>query len=142
MHLRRTVAAAGKTIAEAEERAFCLSNQARERLDLFDRHAADGRSPFRRAGRKMRLKLARAIGVALHIVAVGKTFAEQYMHDTAGKRAVGARPQDDLDVGLLPGVVVVDIDRRDLGAAFFAGAHRVPHPLALALPPALAPPPD
>src|SRR5260370_42646268 len=101
MHLRRTVAAAGKTIAEAEERAFCLSNQPDERLDLFDRHAADGRSPFRRAGRKMRLELARAIGVALHIVAAGKTNAEQYMHDTASKRPLRGGTEDALCVGLL-----------------------------------------
>src|SRR5258708_13258075 len=119
MHLRRTVAAAGKTIAEAEERAFCLSNQTGERLDLFDRHAADGRSPFRRAGRKMRLELARAIGVAIHIGTVGKTFAEQYMHDTAGERAVGAGPQDDLDVGLLHGVAFLDIDPPHLTPASF-----------------------
>ena len=49
------------------------------------------------------------------------------MHDAAGKRAVGAGPQDDLDVGLLHGVVVVDVDRRDLRAALLAGAHRVRH---------------
>src|SRR5665213_3277854 len=65
----------------------------------------------------MRLKFIRAIGVALHIGAIGKTFAEQRMHDAAGERAIGARPQDDLDVGLLHGVVVVDVDGGDLAGA-------------------------
>ena len=53
------------------------------------------------------------------------------MHDAAGEGAVGAGPQHDLDVGLLHGVVVVDIDRRDLGAAFLAGAHRMRHHIDL-----------
>ena len=41
MHLRRTVAAAGKAVAEAEERALGLPNRAGESLDLFHRHAAN-----------------------------------------------------------------------------------------------------
>ena len=79
----------------------------------------------------MRLEFAGAIGVARHIGAIGIAFAEQHMHDAAGKGAVGAGPQDDLDVGLLHGVVVVDVDRRDLGAALLAGAHRVRHHIDL-----------
>src|SRR5665811_1411774 len=79
----------------------------------------------------MRLELTRAIGVAIHIVAIRKTFAEQHMHDAAGEGAVGAGPQDDLDVGLLHGVVVVDVDRRDFGAALFPGAHRMRHHIDL-----------
>ncbi len=42
----------------------------------------------------------------------------------AGEGAVGARPQQDLDIGLLHGVVVVDVDHRQLGAAFFPRARR------------------
>ncbi len=49
------------------------------------------------------------------------------MHDAAGESAVGAGPQQYLDVGLLHGVVVVDVDRRDLRAAFLARAHRMRH---------------
>ena len=55
------------------------------------------------------------------------------MHHAAGERAVGAGPQDDLDVGLLHGVVVVDVDGRDLGAAFLAGAHRMRHHVDLGI---------
>ena len=75
----------------------------------------------------MRFEFRRAIGVAREIVAVGKAVAEQHVHDAAGERAVGARPQQDLDVGLLHGVVVVDIDRRDLGAALLARPGGVGH---------------
>ena len=53
------------------------------------------------------------------------------MHDAAGEGAVGAGPQQDLDVGLLHGVVVVDVDRRDLGAAFLPRAHRMRHHIDL-----------
>ena len=53
------------------------------------------------------------------------------MHDAAGEGAVGARPQQDLDVGLLHGVIIVDVDRRDLGAAVFPGAHRMRHHIDL-----------
>ena len=81
----------------------------------------------------MRFERIGTIGVARHVVAVGIAFAEQHMHDAAGKRAVGAGPQDDLDVGLLHGVVVVDIDRRDPGAALFPGAHRVRHHIDLGI---------
>ena len=122
MHLRRAVAAAGKAIAEPEECALGLADRARERLDLLDRHAADRGGPFRRAGRQMRLEFVGAVGVSAEIGAVGIAVAEQHMHDAAGERAVGAGPQQDLDVGLLHGVVVVDIDRRDLRAALLAGA--------------------
>src|SRR5216684_744380 len=67
VHLRRTVAAAGKAIAETEERALGLPDRAGECLDLLHRHAANRRSPFRRPGRKMRFQLGRTIGVAREI---------------------------------------------------------------------------
>ena len=53
------------------------------------------------------------------------------MHDGAGKGAVGAGLQQDLDVGLFHGVVVVDVDRRDLCTALLAGAHCVRHHIDL-----------
>ena len=55
------------------------------------------------------------------------------MHDAAGESAVGAGSQNDLDVGLLHGVVVVDVDRRDLGAAFLSGARRMRHHIDLGI---------
>jgi hypothetical protein len=42
-------------------------------------------------------------------------------------------PQQDLDVGLLHGVVVVDVDRRDPGAPFLPGAHRMRHHIDLGI---------
>src|SRR5260370_2972937 len=110
VHLRRAIAAAGETVAEAEERPFCLTDQTGEGLDLFHPHAANRRRPFRRAARKMRLELARTIGVTFHIRPGGLAFAEQYMHDSTGEGVVGAGPQNDIDVVLFYGVVVVDID--------------------------------
>src|SRR6201999_3810888 len=83
MHLRRAVAAAGKTIAETEEGPLGLADQPGERFDLRDRHARDRRGPFRRAGLKMRLEFAWAIGVALKIIAIGIALAEQHMHHRA-----------------------------------------------------------
>ena len=127
MHLRRAVAAAGEAVAEPEEAALGLADGACERLDLGDRHAANRRRPFRRARRKMRLELAGTVGIFSHVGAIGKTFAEQHMHHAAGERAVGARPQDDLDVGLLHRVVVVDVDRRDARAALLLGARGMGH---------------
>src|SRR5437588_6736644 len=49
------------------------------------------------------------------------------MHDAAGEGAIGARPEQYLDIGLLHGVVVVDVDRRDFGAALLAGARGMRH---------------
>ena len=131
MHLRGAVAAAGKAIAEAEEGALGFADRAGKGLDLLDRNAANRRRPFRAASFEMRLELTRAIGIFFHIFAIGIAVAEQRMHHAAGERAVGARPQDDLDVGLLHGVVVVDIDGRDPGATFLAGTGGVRHHIDL-----------
>ena len=49
------------------------------------------------------------------------------MHHGAGERAVGARPQQHLQIGLLHGGVLVDVDRRDLGAALLARPHGMGH---------------
>ena len=57
----------------------------------------------------MRFELTGTVGITIHIIAIGKAFAEQHMHHAAGERAIGAGPQQDLDIGLLHGVVVVDI---------------------------------
>src|SRR5215207_4306217 len=127
MHLRGTVAAAGKTIAEAEERPLGLADEARECLDLLDRHARDFRSPFRRTRRQMRFQFIGAIGVAIHIRPVGVALAEQHVHDAAGEGTVGAGPKQDLDIRLLHGVIVVDVDRRNFRAPLFTGARRMRH---------------
>src|SRR3954449_2974210 len=55
------------------------------------------------------------------------------MHDGAGKGAIGTGPQDDLDVSLLHGVVIVDVDHRDLRTAFLAGADRMRHHVHLSV---------
>src|SRR5205823_3061986 len=55
------------------------------------------------------------------------------MHDGAGEGAIGAGPQDDLDVRLLHGVVIVDVDRGDLRTAFLAGADRMRHHVDLSV---------
>src|SRR3954451_8170298 len=49
------------------------------------------------------------------------------MHNGAGEGAIGAGPQDDLDVSLLHCVIIVDVDHRDLRTAFLAGADRMRH---------------
>ena len=76
---------------------------------------------------QMRFQLARAVGVFLQIRPVGVAVAEQHVHDGAGKRAVGAGPHAQRQVGLLHGAVVIDVDSHDLGAALLAGARRVRH---------------
>lgn len=59
--------------------------------------------------------------MAIHGMEAIHAFAEQHGHDTARERAVGAEAWDDLDIGLLHGVVVVDgVDRRDFLRATFA----------------------
>ena len=58
---------------------------------------------------------------------VGLSVAEQAVHDGAGERAVGARPHQHREVGLLHGAVHVDVDRHDPGAALLAGAHCAGH---------------
>ena len=55
------------------------------------------------------------------------------MHDAAGECAVGARPHQDLDVGLLHRLVVVDVNHRDPGAALFPRAHRMCHHVDLGI---------
>src|SRR6185437_7584992 len=42
-------------------------------------------------------------------------------------------PQDDLDVGLLHGVVVVDVNRRDPGATLLLGARSMGHHIDLSV---------
>ena len=51
----------------------------------------------------MRLKPMRVVGVLFEIRPVCETVAEQHMHDSAGKRGVGAGLQDQAHVGLFHG---------------------------------------
>ena len=53
------------------------------------------------------------------------------MHHAASECGIGAGPHQDLDIRLLHGFVVVDVDRRDLGAAFFPGARGMRHHIDL-----------
>ncbi len=79
----------------------------------------------------MRLQLARRVGVFVEIIPVGLAVAEQAMHHRAGERAVAAGLHQHRQIGLLHGAVHVDVDRRDLGAAFLARAHGVGHHIDL-----------
>ena len=81
----------------------------------------------------MGLQFGRTVGVALEIGTIGIAFAEQHMHDAAGEGTVGAGAQDDFDIGLLHGVIVVDVDSRDPGAAFLARTAGVGHHVDLGI---------
>src|SRR5262249_5578164 len=76
MHLRSTIAAAGEAVPIAEECPLCLADRLRKGFDLRYRNAADCRRPFRRTRLQMRLELVRAIGVFVHVIAVGIAVAE------------------------------------------------------------------
>ena len=76
-------------------------------------------------------RCASIVGVFFQVGAVGVAVAEENVHDRAGERAVGARPDDDAQIGLLHRRIVVDVDDDDLGAALFPGAHRVRHDVDL-----------
>ena len=79
----------------------------------------------------MRFEFARGIGVFLEIGPIGIAIAEQHMHDGAGERAIGAGPDQQLDIGLLHGAGIVDIDAGDLGAAILPGHRRMGHHIDL-----------
>jgi len=131
MHVDRTVARAREAIAKPEETPRRLADQLGKGLDLGHRNIADLRCPFRRPGFQMRLELRRDISVLRQILAVGMAVAEQHMHDGAGECTIRARTNEQLDVRLLHGAGVVDIDARDLGAAILTRLHRMGHDIDL-----------
>jgi hypothetical protein len=79
----------------------------------------------------MPLQVIRAIGVAGHVVAVGKAVAERTCIVAQAERAVGAGSQAKRHVRLFHGGVLVDVDDHDLGAALLAGADGVGHHIDL-----------
>ena len=82
--------------------------------------------PLRRARAHVRGQLVGAIGVAAQVVPVGEALREQHVHHAAGERAVGARPQRQMQVGLLGGAGAVRVHHHQLGAALLR-RHRVLH---------------
>ena len=127
VHVGRAVAAARKAVAEPEEGPLRRPDEMRKRLDLLDRQAGDGGRPGRIAFLQVRFELVRHVGIFRQVVAVGESVTEQHVHNCAGERAVGARPQAKRQVGLPHRVVLVDVYRHDRRAALLAGADRVGH---------------
>ena len=79
----------------------------------------------------MGLEFARHVCVFLEISAIGMTIAEQHVHDGAGERAIGARANDHLHIGLLHRARLIDIDTGDPGAALFPRESGVGHHIDL-----------
>ena len=133
MHIGGAIARAREAVAEAEEGALVVADQFGESLDGLDRRAGDRGGPSRIARAQMRFQFARRVGVFVQVIPIGFAVAEQAMHHRAGERAVGARLHQHGQVGLLHGAVHVDVDRRDLGAAFLARVDRVRHHVDLGI---------
>jgi hypothetical protein len=131
VHIVCAVARTREAVAEPEIAAWRRADHARERLDRVDRQPGDGARPLRRLVAQVCFQLARAVRVLLKVRPVGMAIAEQHMHDGAGQRTVGAGLQAQRQVRLLHGAVLIDVDRDDLGAALFAGAHGVRHDVDL-----------
>lgn len=79
----------------------------------------------------MRLQPVRVVGVFFQIGAVGQPVAKQDMHDRTGKGRIGAGLDDQADIGLLHGRILVDIDDDDFRPALLAGADGVGHDVDL-----------
>ena len=127
MHVDGTVPRAAEAVAEAEEGAPGLADRLGKGLDLGDGKAGDRGGPLRRPVAQVCLELARRVGVFLEIIPVGKSIAEEDVHDRAGEGAVGAGLEADGDIRLLHGLVAVDVDDGDLRAALLAGADGMGH---------------
>ena len=91
----------------------------------------DRARPCGRAVAKVRFERLRRVGVARHPVAVGKTVAEQRVHDRAGEGAVGPGLELERQIRLPQGLGRIDVDRDDLRAALLAGARRMGHQIDL-----------
>ncbi len=90
---------------------------------------ADG--PFRRPRLEVHLELARNVGVLLEVVPIGIAVAEEDVHHRAGERGIGAGLEAERDVGLLHGLVAVDVDDRDPRAPLLPRPHRMGHDVDL-----------
>ena len=76
-------------------------------------------------------EFARGIGVFLKIGPIGMAIAEQHMHHRAGECPVGAGANQHLDIRLLHGAGVVDVDAGDLRTPVLARQHGVGHHIDL-----------
>src|SRR5262249_3964782 len=90
--LRRAVARARETVAEADEAALGPPVEPGEGDDLLLGHTADRRGPRGIARGEVPLELLGNIGVFRQVGAVGVALLEEDMHDAAGQRRVGAGP--------------------------------------------------
>lgn len=73
----------------------------------------------------------RIVGIALQIIPIRQSVAEQDMHHRTGKSAVGTGFQDNPHIRLPHGCIGIDVDGDDLRAALLAGAHCMGHDIDL-----------
>ena len=130
MHVGRAIAAAAEAVMAADERGLGLAVEPREAHDLLDREAGDLGRPLRRAGRDVGGQLVRRVGVAAQVIPVGIALLEEDVHDADRQRAVGARPDRKVDVGLVGRPGAIGIDHDQLGATLL-GLHGVGHDVDL-----------
>ncbi len=75
----------------------------------------------------MRFEPGRVVGVSRHISAVGMALLEQYVHDRAGERPVGAGQRRQVQIGGLGAGGAVGIDDDELGPALAPGDRDMGH---------------
>ena len=126
MHVGRAVARARKAVMAADVAFLRRAIEARKRDDLFGLKAGDLRRPLRCARNQVRGQLVRRIGVLAQVLPVREAFLEQHVHHRAGKRAVGAGFQREVNVGLRRGAGAIRVHHDQFRAAFPCG-HRVSH---------------
>ena len=117
--MNRAVALPRKTVSEADEAALSAAVEPGEIDDVVRPDPGDRRRPFRVACLEMRFEARRIVGEARKVVAVGKPFLEQDMHDRTSERRVGAGQWREVLVGDLGRGGAVGVDNDELGAPFF-----------------------
>ena len=130
VQLLRAVTRAGKAVANPDKGLFGASIEMREVDNPLGRDAGDRFRPFRGFIGQMGLEFLGVGGEIGEIIAVGETVAEQHMHQRAGERHVGTRPQDIGVVGGLHAGRAIDVDDNELGAVF-AGTGDMGHDIDL-----------
>ena len=139
VHVGGAVARAREAVAQADVGALDAADHAGEGGDLSGGDSGDGGGPRGVTAREMGLQLLRMVGVAGEVVAVREVLGEEHVHDAAGERAVGARPQRHVVVRDLGGAGLVGVDHhercvprlprlRDVGHHVDLGGRRVAAP--------------
>ncbi len=131
MQRRGAVAAARKSVAATDIRPLGGAVEAGELLDFPHRQPGDRGRPFRRARRKMRFEPRRIVGVARHVIPIGKPVAERHVHHRAGQRAVAAGAQHQVRVRHLRGAVAIRIHNHEFRPPRLASASNVGHDVDL-----------